>query len=94
VPIKIFVSLNAKEEIRNGIVKFELTSAQLEPLLVDKKIPSLVPAKRLVPLIAKQWIILGNLLLSNVQLIPSLIERKTLPSCVPANIFVPLTARA
>jgi hypothetical protein len=82
----------AKDETE-VLVNPVLTAVQLIPLLVERKTPPSVPAKRFVSLTAKEETeVLVNPVLTAVQLVPLFVERKT-PLPVPAKRFVPLTAR-
>jgi hypothetical protein len=70
-----------------------LTAVQLVPLLIERKRPPKVPAKRFVPETARaQTEVFLKPLLTACQFVPLLVERKT-PSLVPAKRFVPLTAK-
>ena len=80
-----------------------LTVVQRAPLLVERKTPpprhcepshaDAVPAKRFVPLTAKDSTIVSvRPELTGVQFVPLLLERKT-PPPVPAKRLVPLTTR-
>jgi hypothetical protein len=77
-----------------------LSTVQLVPLLVERKTPPSVPAKRFCPLNARHSIPVYRVVsytdfcipsLTPVQLVPVLVERKT-PLPVPANRFEPETA--
>ena len=72
-----------------------LAKDQLMPLSEDRRmLPLDVPAKRLAPIVAKQLMsVLGNPVLTDVQLVPLLVERK-IPVRVPATTLEPTTARA
>jgi len=70
-------------------------AVQLVPLLVERKTPLSVPAKRFEPLTVRaETFVFVRPLLTAVQLVPLLVERKTPPPQVPAKRFVPLAARA
>jgi len=50
------------------------------PLLVERKTPPVVPAKRFVPLAAKlRTLVFVKPVLAGLQLVPLLVERKTPP---------------
>ena len=71
-----------------------MTSDQLDPLFVERKIHSqMYQRKVLVPLKAKDCTIeLGSPVLTSLQLDPLLVDRNILPA-VPAKIFDSLTAK-
>lgn len=64
------------------------------PLSVERKTPSLVPAKIFVPLIARdQTYVFVRPELAVVQLVPLFVERKIPVFQMPTNRFVPATAK-
>jgi hypothetical protein len=69
------------------------TAVQLEPLSVERKTPTYVPAKTLVSFAAMEFTY-GIVKPVGVQFLPLSDERKTPLRDVPANRFVPLLAKA
>jgi hypothetical protein len=74
-------------------VRPELTGVQFVPLLLERKTPPPVPAKRLVPLTTRHdTLVFVRPESTAVQLVPLFVDLKT-PLPVPANRFDPLIAR-
>ena len=77
------------------LVKPELTCVQLLPLSVERKTPSPVPAKTLLPLTVRTAILrFVKPLLTAFQDAPLSVERYTPLLAVPAKMFMPLIASA
>ena len=71
-----------------------MTAVQIVPLFVERNTPTEVPAKRFVPLTAREKTSEAVRPESiGLQLAPLFVERKAPLLYVPANRCVPLTAR-
>ena len=68
-----------------------MTCVQLVPLFVERNTPLLVPVKMLDPPTVRALTVVSvRPLLTDVQFVPKLVERKTPAELVPAKIFVPI----
>jgi hypothetical protein len=75
----------------NRFVGCVVAAVHVRPLSVERNTPSAVPAKSVVPLAAREWMVeyVGSGV-AGVQVRPSSVERNTTASSVPAKSVVPL----